>query len=67
MKRLLAVSLVLAGCSDPEPPPTTMTDEEIALNMQCHDRHGRLAMAHNDGDEWVVCYQGRKVIWRVRL
>jgi hypothetical protein len=67
---LLAV-FVLAlpvGCAD-HIPPTTLTDAEIALHMQCHDKHGLTAYARGNRT-WVTCYKvGKKLtkIWSVRL
>lgn len=57
---------LLVGCSRAIP-PTTLTDAEIALHMQCNDRHGQLAIGRGPQGEWVECYQGRKRIWGVKL
>lgn len=64
--KYLPLLLLLAGCAE-KIQPTTMSDEEIALKMQCHDRHGLLAMGHGPEGEWVTCWQGKKRIWGVKL
>jgi hypothetical protein len=66
---LITAVILLAGCNGGVPgrTPVPLTDEEIALNMQCHDRHGLLAMGHGPQGEWIDCYQGKKKIWSVRL
>lgn len=64
---MLLLMAGLVGCDARKPDPFPPSDEEIALGMQCHDRHGLLAVARGDRWTWVSCRQGKKKIWSVRL
>lgn len=59
---------LLSGCrQSAAPDPFPPSDEEIALNMQCHNRHGLLAVARGPHGTWYSCHQGKKKIWSVKL
>jgi hypothetical protein len=60
--------VALLGCdNDRRIPETTLTDAEIALHMQCHDKRGLTAYARDGKRTYVSCYQGKKRIWIVKL
>lgn len=68
MKAALAATLIaLAGCGTSSLPSSALTAAENALDMQCTDRKGTLAMAHGPHGEWVSCYKGKKKLWSVKL
>ena len=64
---LMIIAILYLLFHHEEIPHPKSSDEEIALRMQCHDRHGLLAISKGPLGEWIACYQGRKKIWGVKL